>query len=200
MLLAALAGIRVFATGGIGGVHRSFSQQTGISPDVSADLPQLASTQMIVVCAGAKAILDIPATLEFLETWGVLVIGYRSDYFPAFYSHSSGLKTPIRANSVEEIVQVARAHWGLGRQTAILVANPLPAEDSLGYEEVETAIQQALQEAEQNGMLGPAVTPFLLQRVSEITDGESLMTNLALLLNNARLAAEIAVAWATPTG
>ena len=187
MLAAHTAGIRVFATGGIGGVHHQ-------PPfDISADLPQLASTQMIVVCAGAKAILDLPATLEYLETAAVPVVGYQTDEFPAFYSRSSGLRTSASANSPDEIAAIAQAHWGLGMRSAILVVQPPPAEVALPFEQVQGAIQAALQEAQEQQVRGQAVTPFLLKRVTELTGGASLRANLGLLKNNARLAAGIAV-------
>ncbi len=187
LLAAHRAGIRVFATGGIGGVHRE-------PPfDVSADLPQLARTPMVVVCAGAKAILDLSATLEVLETLGVPVVGYQSDAFPAFYSPDSGLPVGVRADSPAEVVEIARAHWQLGLESALLVAVPPPAEVSLPAAEVETAIQQALEEAAARGIRGQAVTPFLLARVSELTHKASLEANLGLLRNNARVAARIAV-------
>src|SRR5512145_758245 len=187
LLAAHAAGIRVFATGGIGGVHRQAAF------DISADLPQLACTPCVGVCAGAKAILDLPATLEMLETLGVPVVGYQSDDFPAFYTRSSGLKSSVRAESPQEIAAIARAHWGLGLNSAILVANPPPVATVLPLDEVELAVQQALVEAQAQDIHGQAVTPFLLSRVSQLTHGASLQANLALLLNNARLAAEIAV-------
>jgi pseudouridine-5'-phosphate glycosidase len=184
--VVALAGIKVFATGGIGGVHR------GAIFDVSADLGQLARSQLVVVCAGAKAILDIPATLEVLETSGVPVIGYRTDEFPAFYSTSSGMPVSARVDSAEEVAELASRHWELGLKSAILLAVPPPVEVALERETVETAIQVALDEAQTNHIHGQAVTPFLLNRVSELTGGKSLEANLALLKNNARVAAEVA--------
>jgi pseudouridylate synthase len=187
MLAAWLAGIRVFATGGIGGVHRQPAY------DISADLPELARRPIAVVCAGAKAILDLDATLEYLETVAVPVVGYRTDEFPAFYSRSSGLKTSARADTPAQAAEIARVHWSLGLNSAILIANPPPEEVALAHEAVDNAIQQALREAAQQGIRGQAVTPFLLARVSELTAGSSLHANLGLLHNNARLAAEIAV-------
>jgi pseudouridine-5'-phosphate glycosidase len=184
--VAHTAGIRVFATGGIGGVHQQ-------SPfDISADLPQLARTPLVVVCAGAKAILDLPATLEMLETLGVPVVGYQTNEFPAFYWRSSGLQISARADSPKEVVAIARAHWELGFESAVLVANPPPEEAALPPEAVQGAIRQALDEARMQDIRGQLVTPFLLRRVSELTGGDSLRANLALLLNNARLAAQIA--------
>lgn len=178
--------IKVFATGGIGGVHRQPSS------DVSADLPQLAQTPIIVVCAGAKAILDLPATLEYLETHGVPVIGYQTNEFPAFYSAISNLPTNVRADSPEEIIKIANTHWQLGMSSSILVAQPPPTEVALSEHETREAIEQALQDASREGLQGQDVTPFLLQRVSELTGKASLQANLGLLLNNAYLAAQIA--------
>jgi len=148
-----------------------------------------------VVCAGAKAILDLPATLEYLETWGVPVVGYQTDEFPAFYSSTSGLKLNLRANSAAEIVAIAQAHWGIGLESALLVANPPPAESALSPESVEQALQQALQDAARQAVRGQQVSPFLLGRMTELTSGESLKANLALLKNNARLAAQLACEW-----
>ena len=179
-------GIRVFATGGIGGVHdiETF--------DISTDLQALADTPMVVVCAGAKAILNLPATLEYLETISVPVIGYGTDEFPAFYSHSSGLPVSARLDSPAEVVAFAKAHWEIGMHSAILVCQPLSVEEELPREKVDGAITQAQKEARQQGIHGQALTPFLLARLSELTGGESLRANLRLLLNNARLAAQIA--------
>ncbi|MEW5871714.1 MAG: pseudouridine-5'-phosphate glycosidase [Chloroflexota bacterium] len=186
MLAASTAGIGVFATGGIGGVHRQPAF------DISADLPQLASTPMIVVCAGAKAILDLPATLEYLETAAVPVVGYQTDEFPAFFSPSSGLNTSARADSPAEVVAIAQAHWGLGLSSAVLVAAPPPEETAMQPQAMHAAIEAALQEAEAQGIRGQQSTPFLLQRVSELSNGASLKANLELLKNNARIAAQIA--------
>ena len=192
MLAAQMAGIRVFATGGIGGVHKESSF------DVSTDLHALAEIPMIVVCAGAKAILDLPATLENLETSGVPVIGYGTDEFPAFYSRESGLNVSARLDSPGEIADFAKAHWNLGMKSGVLVANPVPSTDAISKSEMEPVIAQASQEAVSKGIHGQALTPFLLGRISELTRGKSLKANLALLLNNARLAAAIA-AEVTPT-
>jgi pseudouridine-5'-phosphate glycosidase len=188
--IAQMVGIMVFATGGIGGVHR------GAAFDVSADLAQLARSKMVVVCAGAKAILDIPATLEVLETNGVIVAGYGTDEFPAFYSTSSGLPVSVRVNSAIEASNLARTQWQLGLAGAILVAVPPPSEVALRNDEVENAVKISLDEAVVKGIHGQAVTPYLLLRVSELTVGESLNANLALLRKNARVAGEIAVALA----
>jgi len=190
---AHMAGIQVFATGGIGGVHRNapFVPRMGHF-DISADLPQLGRTPLVVVCAGAKAILDLPATLEILETQGVPVVGYQTDAFPAFYATDSGLKVDIKAASPAEVAAIARAHWGLGLQSAVLVVVPPPAEAAIPSNTMETVIQQALADAASAGVKGNAVTPYLLARVSELTGGESMQANLALLLNNGRVAAAIA--------
>jgi pseudouridylate synthase len=183
------AGIKVFATGGIGGVHEVDTL------DISADLPALADTPMIVVCAGAKAILDLPATLEYLETVAVPVIGYGTDEFPAFYSRRSGLPVSARVDTPWEVVTYARTHWELGLRSAVLVCQPLPPEDEIPSEEIEGAICQARQEAADQGLHGQPLTPFLLNRLSELTGGKSLKANLSLLKSNARLAALIALAW-----
>jgi pseudouridine-5'-phosphate glycosidase len=191
MLAARMAGIRVMATGGIGGVHR------GDGTDVSADLPELARTPVLVVCAGAKAVLDLPATLEWLETHGVPVIGYGTDEFPAFYSRESGLRVEARADSAEAVAAIARAAWGLGFDTGLLVGVPCPEEAALPAADVEGAIADAVGEAERRGITGRAVTPFLLARVAELTGGRSRTANLALLEHNARVAAAIARALAS---
>lgn len=186
MLACKHAGIKVFATGGIGGVHRD-------APfDVSADLQALASIPMIVVCAGAKAILDLPATLEYLETMSVPVVGYGTNEFPAFYSRDSGLDVSVRLDSPQEIVDFARAHWGAGLQSAVLVANPIPVTAAIPRSEMEPFITQANREAHEQGIHGKEVTPFLLQRMAELTEGRSMGANLSLLLNNARLASQVA--------
>lgn len=188
MIVANLAGIKVFATGGIGGVHR------GHPFDVSADLLELAQTPVAVVCAGAKAILDLPLTLEVLETHGVPVVGYGCSEFPAFYSRSSGLALDVRCDTVAEIAAMIRSREQLGFHTGLLVTNPIPATDELPAEIAETAIQQALQEADAQGIRGKEITPFLLARVSELTADRSRMANIALLKNNACVAAQIAKA------
>lgn len=190
MLMAYWAGIKVFATGGIGGVHR------GDHTDISADLPELARTPVVVVCAGAKAILDLPATLEWLETHGVPVIGYGTQEFPAFYSRESGLALETRADTPAEVARLVRAWWGLGFTSGVLVCVPCPAEAAQPPAAMETAIAQALAEAKAQAIQGKAVTPFLLARVAELTAGHSRTANLALLENNARIAAQIAVALA----
>jgi pseudouridylate synthase len=191
MIIAALAGVRVFATGGIGGVHRGASA----SFDVSADLQELARTPVAVVCAGAKAILDLALTLEYLETHGVPVIGWRTDRLPAFYSVDSGLALDHRADDTAQIAAAMRAHWALGGG-GIVVANPIPPEHALPGAVVDAAIGQALAEARAQGVVGKALTPLLLARVNELSGGDSLAANIALVLNNARLAAAIAAAFA----
>lgn len=186
MLACKHANLKVFATGGIGGVHRD-------APfDISADLQALANIPMIVVCAGAKAILDLPATLEYIETMSVPVIGYGTDDFPAFYSRESGLEVTEQLDNPQDIIDFAKAHWAAGLQSAVLVANPVPMADAISKSEMEPYIQQANKEAHEQDIHGPAVTPFLLQRINELTKGKSMRANLSLLLNNARLAAQIA--------
>jgi pseudouridine-5'-phosphate glycosidase len=187
ILTAHTAGLKVFATGGIGGVHR------GSHFDVSADLPELARTPIIVICSGAKAILDLPATMEYLETAGVAVIGYQTDEFPAFYSRESGLAVTGRADTPSEIIRIARIQWKLGLQSAILVAQPPPADVAMPRDEIEKAIEQALKDASKEGITGAKITPYLLNRVNELTAGLSKLANTALLIQNARLAARIAV-------
>ncbi len=188
MFAAEQQGIRVFATGGIGGVHRE-------APfDVSNDLVQLGRSPVIVVCAGAKSILDIPATIEYLETQGVPVVGWKTKQFPAFFSEDSGLPVEITAESAEEVAQIARAHWLVGLRGGILVVVPPLAEHAVPYKKMEKIIQKALQNARSEGIKGNKVTPYLLAKVSELSGGESLEANLALLLNNAGVAAQIACA------
>ena len=185
MYAAQRAGIRVFATGGIGGVHRN-------APfDVSADLALLSKIPMLVVCAGAKAILDLPATLERLETLGVPVLGFQTREFPAFYSRSSGLKVGARVDTPEAAAQVAHSHWDLGFESAVLLAVPPPQETALSREQVEGYIELALMEMGDQ-VSGQQVTPYLLKRVSELSHGASLRVNLVLLKNNARVAAQAA--------
>lgn len=191
MLACRHAGIKTFATGGIGGVHRD-------APfDTSADLQALATIPMIVVCAGAKAILDLPATLEYLETMSVPVVGYGTDEFPAFYSRQSGLDVSANLGTPEAVVDFAKAHWSTGLQSAVLVTNPIPLADAIPMSEMEPWITQANREAHEKGIHGKALTPFLLSRISELTHQKSMQANLSLLLNNARLAAQIATAFRT---
>jgi pseudouridine-5'-phosphate glycosidase len=188
LVVARSVGIRVLATGGIGGVHRASAF------DISADLPALARSPVVVVCSGAKAILDLPATMEYLETVGVPVIGFGTDTLPAFYTRESDLPVSARADSPQVVADIAKAHWGLGLESALLVAVPPPEETAMSRDEVETAIEKALFESQNNGIRGQAVTPYLLARVSELTGKYSLRANLALLLNNAGVAARIASA------
>jgi pseudouridine-5'-phosphate glycosidase len=192
MRIAALAGIRVFATGGIGGVHRG----AGESFDVSADLTELATTAVAVVSAGVKSILDIGATLEQLETLSVPVVVYRADEFPAFYSRSSGHKAPLRLDSTEDIARMMRAKWSLGIAGGISIANPIPAASEIPAATIERAIEEAVREMAARKIAGKEATPFMLAKVNEITGGASLKANIALVENNTRLAAEIAVAYA----
>jgi pseudouridine-5'-phosphate glycosidase len=190
MRIAAMAGIRIFATGGIGGVHRGAQE----SFDISADITELGRTPVAVVSAGAKAILDLPGTLEALETAGVPVIGFGTDMFPAFYSRESGLKAPIRLDTAEDVAAMLNAKWRLGLPGGALIANPIPAEHEIPAAEIGATIEGALADAARQGIAGKAVTPFLLGRIVEMTAGRSLVANIALVLNNARLAARIAVA------
>jgi pseudouridylate synthase len=185
MYAASMAGIQVFATGGIGGVHKESSF------DISTDLRALANTPMIVVCAGAKSILDLPGTLEYLETMGVPVVGYQTDEFPAFYSRESGLGVSARLDSPKEIADFAKAHWNLGMKSAVLVTNPVPENEAISRSEMDPIIARASEEAVRHGIHGQKLTPFLLSRISELTNGKSMKSNLALLLNNAALAADI---------
>ncbi len=187
------AGIPVLATGGIGGVHRG---GTLSAVDISADLPTLAQTPIIVVCAGAKAILDLPATLEWLETQGVPVVGYQTDRFPAFYNRDSGLGLEARADNPAQVADLFRAQRAVGLSKALLVAVPVPRLAELPAEQMEEAIAEALRNAGESGVKGKALTPFLLARVSELTGTASLRANLALLENNAHVAAQIALALA----
>ncbi len=189
MFLAAAAGIHVFATGGIGGVHRGGEA----SMDISADLEELGRTPMAVVCAGAKSILDIGRTLEYLETKGVAVIGYGTDEMPAFYTRSSGFRVPNRLDSPEAIARALRVQLDMGLSGAILVVNPIPPEYSMDRNVIDTAIERALAQAEAQGITGKEITPFLLASVERLTGGDSLNSNIALVYNNVRLAAQIAV-------
>lgn len=190
MICAALAGIHVFATGGIGGVH----QGAELSFDVSADLNELSRTPVTVVAAGAKAILDLPKTLEVLETNGVPVIVYGADEFPAFWSRSSGLPAPLRMDRADQIARAFRARQMLGLSGGQLVANPIPVEAELSRSYLAPIIAQAVEEARSDGISAKQVTPYLLDRIFHLTDGKSLVANIALIENNAKLAAEIALA------
>lgn len=194
--IAALVGIRVFATGGIGGVHRGWERTL----DISADLPALGDTSIVTVCAGAKSVLDLPATLEWLETHGVPVLGYRTPYFPAFYTRSTEPPLPVDASvdTPEEVAAIFRMRARLGFRGGLLVCQPLPVELALDNDEIESAIQSALKDASEQGVKGRAVTPFLLSALSRSTGGHSLGANRSLLENNAALAAEISRAITPP--
>jgi pseudouridylate synthase len=188
--IAHRAGIQVFATGGIGGVHR------GSLPDVSADLPALATTPLVVVCSGAKIVLDLPATREWLETYGITVLGYQCNEMPAFYSRSSGLPVDLRVDSPDEVAQIFRVQQALGIERALLVTVPVPAESEVPATNLERALDTALQEAESQQVAGRELTPFLLSRMAQTSEGATLKANNALLENNARIAALIAAALA----
>jgi pseudouridine-5'-phosphate glycosidase len=189
----AAAELQVFATGGIGGVHR----QWGRTLDISADLPALAATDMVVVCAGAKAILDLAATREWLETAGITVVGYQTDEFPAFYSRSSGLPVDVRVDAPAEVAELVRARRALAVRGATLVCVPAPKDVALAIEEVEAAIAEGVRDAAAKGVSGKALTPFLLAHVVQATKGRGLIANKALLIQNARVAAEVANALVT---
>lgn len=188
MIIASFAGIKVFATGGIGGVHRG-AQDTF---DISADLEELSNTDVAVVCAGAKSILDIGLTLEYLETNGVPVVGYQTEELPAFYTRRSGFGVDYRLDRPVEIAEALRAKWDLGLKGGVVVANPIPEEYSMDYDVITKAIEDAVAEAEEKGIKGKASTPFLLGKIKEITGGSSLDSNIQLVFNNAKLAAQIA--------
>ena len=189
MIISAMASIRLFATGGIGGVHRGAEKTL----DISADLDEFANTPVAVVCAGAKSILDIPKTLEYLETRGVPVVVHKSDEFPAFYTSSSGVKAHLRMDSAGQIAKMLRLKWQLGLSGGAVIANPIPAQYEMPPAAINSAIDEALALAEKNGIQGPELTPFLLDRVKTLTGGDSLESNIALVKNNARLASEIAL-------
>jgi len=192
MIVADLAGIHIFATGGIGGVHRGAAE----SFDISADLEELAHTDVAVVCAGAKSVLDLGLTLEYLETRGVPVVGYRTDELPAFYTRRSGFRLEWRVESVEELAIALRVKWELRLKGGVVVANPIPVEDEMPRQLIDKAIEQALGEASAQGISGKQTTPFLLARIVELTGGDSLDSNIRLVMNNARLAADVSVAYA----
>lgn len=189
MIIASLAGIKVFATGGIGGVHRGAESTF----DISADLQELASTDVAVICAGAKSILDIGLTLEYLETNGVPVIGYQTEELPAFYTRKSGFKVDYKLDQPKEIAEVLKDKWNMDLRGGVVIANPIPEEYSMDYDTITKAIEDAVAEAEVKGIKGKDSTPFLLGKIKDITDGTSLDANIQLVYNNARLAAEIAV-------
>ncbi|MCB0639206.1 MAG: pseudouridine-5'-phosphate glycosidase [Lewinella sp.] len=188
MIIADLAGIRLFATGGIGGVHRGAT----MTMDISADLQELARTKVAVVSAGAKAILDLPLTLEYLETHGVPVVGVGTDEFPAFYTRRSGLPVDYRIDSPAELADILRIKWAAGLEGGVVIANPVPEAHSLEPDYINGIIAQALAEADRQGIKGKEVTPFLLARIEQLTEGVSLVSNIELVLNNARLAGQVA--------
>ncbi len=190
MIAAKMAGIKVFATGGIGGVHRG----AATSFDVSADLQELANTNVAVVCAGIKAILDLGLTLEYLETYGVPVLGYKTTELPAFYTRKSGFKVDYQLDSPEEIANFLQTKWGMNLKGGVVIANPIPEEQQLDYDYMMKTIHEAIETANQLGIKGKESTPFLLGKVKELTAGESLVSNIELVYNNAKLAAEVAVA------
>jgi pseudouridine-5'-phosphate glycosidase len=189
MIIASLAGIKVFATGGIGGVHRG-AQQTF---DISADLQELAHTNVAVVCAGAKSILDIGLTLEYLETQGVPVIGFGTDKMPAFYTTKSGFGVDYRVDSEKELASALKAKWDLGLNGGLVIANPIPEEYAMDYDTITKAIDEALKEADEKGIKGKETTPFLLAKIKDITGGVSLESNIKLVYNNAKVGARLAV-------
>lgn len=191
MIIANMAGVSIFATGGIGGVHRG-AQET---MDISADLEELANTPVMVVCAGAKAILDIPLTLEYLETKGVPVLGYQTDKLPAFYTRKSAFNVDYRVDSPDEAAKAFEAQRGAGLHTGMLMANPIPEEFSMDEDMINNAIEVAVKEAEEKGIKGKESTPFLLSKVKDITGGSSLEANIELVFNNAKVAAQIAKAY-----
>ena len=192
MICAALAGVQVFVTGGIGGVHRGAAE----SFDISADLQELAHTSVAVVCAGAKSILDLPLTLEYLETQGVPVIGVGQEEFAAFFTRSSGLKADFRMDTAQEQAKFIRTKWQLGLSGGVVISNPVPLEMEIPAAQIDYIVAQALEEAKAQGIGGKRVTPYLLKRINELTGGQSLKTNIALVKNNARVGAQLAVALA----
>ena len=191
MLIASLAGVKIFATGGIGGVHRN-GQYT---MDISADLQEFANTPVAVVTAGAKQILDIGRTLEYLETYGVPVLGFKTDEFPAFYCKTSGFKLDYNAQSEEEIAKIMKTKWDLGLKGGIVIGNPIPDEYAMDFKEMEGVINEAIRLADEKGIRGKNITPFLLATIKDMTGGESFASNLQLAYNNARVASRIAVAY-----
>ena len=193
MRIASMAGIKIFVTGGIGGVHRNASQ----TMDISADLTEMEQTSVAVVSAGIKSILDIGLTLEYLETKGIPVVTIGQDEFPSFYSSRSGFNSPLRSDNVEEIAAMIDTKWKLGLEGAVLIANPVPPSQEISSGEMETYIKQALHVAKEKKISGKDVTPFLLKYIADHTKGESLEANIALIKNNAKLGAELAVAYST---
>ncbi|MGI1691773.1 pseudouridine-5'-phosphate glycosidase [Thermoanaerobacter uzonensis] len=189
MICANLAGIKVFVTGGIGGVHRGAEQTF----DISADLQELANTDVAVVCAGAKAILDLPRTLEYLETFGVPVVGFKTSEFPAFYTRESGLKVDYKVDDEIEAAKIIKTKWDLGLKGGALIANPIPEEYALDKAYIDKAIEDALYEAEKRNIKGKEITPFLLDKIKDLTQGKSLKANIELVKNNAHVGAKIAI-------
>lgn len=189
MIISNLAGIKVFATGGIGGVHRG----AGRTFDISADLQELAKTNVAVVCAGVKSILDIGLTLEYLETYGVPVIGFKTEEFPAFFTRKSGFGVDYTVDDEKELANIIKTKWNLGLQGGVVIGNPIPEKYEMNYIRINRAIEKALKEAEINGIKGKEVTPFLLSKVKEETGGDSLKSNIQLVYNNGRVAADLAV-------
>jgi pseudouridine-5'-phosphate glycosidase len=189
--LAHHVGIKVLATGGLGGVHRD----VGETFDISSDLTVLAETPIMVVCSGAKAILDLPKTFEYLETMGVPVIGYQTDQFPAFFSRMSGIRLEMSTSTLDQIIAVSQAHWAAGSRSAVVIAVPIPEESDIPQQEIEAALSHALAEAERASISGKAITPFVLSQIEKVTAGRSLKANVTLILNNVRVAAELSQAW-----
>ncbi len=189
MIVANLAGIKVFVTGGIGGVHRGAQE----SFDISADLTELANTNVAVVCAGAKSILDIGLTLEYLETQGVPVVGFGTEEFPAFYTRKSGFKADYKVDSPKELAQFIKAKWDLNLKGGLVIGNPIPEEHEMDFDTINKAIEDALKEAEEKGIKGKETTPFLLSKIKSLTGGDSLKSNIELVYNNAKVGAKLAV-------
>lgn len=189
MIIASLAGIKVFVTGGIGGVHRGAQQ----SFDISADLMELAKTDVAVVCAGAKSILDIGLTLEYLETQGVPIVGYKTEEFPSFYTRKSGFKVDYRVDTIEELANTIKIKWDLGLKGGLVIGNPIPEEYEMDYDVINRSIEDALYEAKKAGIKGKETTPFLLSKVKKLTEGKSLESNIRLVYNNAEVGAKLAV-------
>ena len=191
MIIAELAGIRVFATGGLGGVHRGAEHTF----DISADLQELANTSVAVVCAGAKSILDLGLTMEYLETFGVPVVGYQTEKLPSFFSRTSPFDVSVKLDSAEQIAEMIKVKWDLGLNGGVVVANPIPTQYAMDEELISAAIEKALKESVEQGIKGKETTPFLLAKVVELTGGDSLEANINLVFNNAKLASEIAMSY-----
>ncbi|HLR35235.1 MAG TPA: pseudouridine-5'-phosphate glycosidase [Tissierellales bacterium] len=188
MIISEMVGIKVFVTGGIGGVHKGANETF----DISADLQELANTNVAVVCAGAKSILDIGLTLEYLETFGIPVLGFKTEEFPAFFTRKSGFNVDFKINNKEELGKFIKVKWELGLKGGVVIGNPIPEEDEMDFDEINKAINDALKEAEEKGIEGKKVTPFLLDKVKEKTGGDSLESNIKLVYNNAKLGAKLA--------